>query len=133
MPLSAAQSTYDRLKKAAETPGAISGNELVQAQEQVTAGEALLQSKVQAKAATEETVKAQSDLQSYLRITSSGSWRGSGAAGRPTDIPSKTGSADSRTECPRLCAAYLYGKSGTDLARAGSKNTQHGGGTGCDQ
>ncbi len=29
--LAAAQSTYDRLKKAAETPGAIAGNELVQA------------------------------------------------------------------------------------------------------
>ena len=29
--LAAAQSTYDRLKKAAETPGAIAGNELIQA------------------------------------------------------------------------------------------------------
>ncbi len=38
--LAAAQSTYDRLKKAAETPGAIAGNELIQAQKQVEAAQA---------------------------------------------------------------------------------------------
>src|SRR4029077_11338914 len=37
--LAGAQSTYDRLKRAAETPGAISGNELIQAQKQVEAAE----------------------------------------------------------------------------------------------
>jgi RND family efflux transporter MFP subunit len=67
--LSAAQSTYDRLKKAAETPGAVSGNELVQAEDQVKAAEAALQSKRQAKAAMNETVRTQKDLESYLRIT----------------------------------------------------------------
>ena len=35
--LAAAQSTYDRLRKAAETPGAVAGNELIQAQKQVEA------------------------------------------------------------------------------------------------
>ena len=41
--LAAAQSTYDRLKKAAETPGAIAGNELIQAEKQVDAAQALVQ------------------------------------------------------------------------------------------
>jgi RND family efflux transporter MFP subunit len=67
--LSAAQSTYDKLKRAAETPGAISGNELIQAEDQVKAAEAAVQAKRQAKAAMEEAVKAQKDLESYLRIT----------------------------------------------------------------
>jgi RND family efflux transporter MFP subunit len=68
--LSAVQSTYDRLKKAAETPGAISGNELIQAEDQVKAAQAAVQSKRQVKAAMDETVKAQRDLESYLRIIS---------------------------------------------------------------
>jgi membrane fusion protein (multidrug efflux system) len=67
--LAAAQSTYDRLKKAAETPGAIAGNELVQAQKQVEAAQALVQSKRQAGIAVEATVRAQKDLEAYLRIT----------------------------------------------------------------
>lgn len=66
--LSAAQSTYDRLKKAAETPGAIAGNELIQAQKQVEAAQALVQSKRQAGTAVEATVRAQKDLEAYLRI-----------------------------------------------------------------
>ena len=41
--LAAAQSTYDRLKKAAETPGAIAGNELIQMEKQVEAAQALVQ------------------------------------------------------------------------------------------
>jgi RND family efflux transporter MFP subunit len=67
--LAAAQSTYDRLKKAAETPGAISGNELTQAQKQVEAAQALVQSKRQAGIAVEATVRAQKDLEAYLQIT----------------------------------------------------------------
>src|SRR5579859_6183035 len=45
--LAAAQSTYERLKKAAETPGAIAGNEVVLAQKQVEAAQALVQAKRQ--------------------------------------------------------------------------------------
>jgi membrane fusion protein (multidrug efflux system) len=67
--LAAAQSTYDRLKKAAETPGAIAGNELIQAQEQVEAAQAVVQSKRQARIAAEATMRAQKDLEAYLRIT----------------------------------------------------------------
>src|SRR6059058_866422 len=55
--LAAAQSTYDRLKKAAETPGAIAGNELVQAEQQVEAARALARSRQQASQAAESAVK----------------------------------------------------------------------------
>jgi membrane fusion protein, multidrug efflux system len=67
--LAATQSTLDRLAKASETPGAISGNELVQVRKQVEAGQALVQSKRQAVSAAEGLVRAQKDLQAYLQIT----------------------------------------------------------------
>ncbi len=67
--LAAAQSTYDRLKQAAETPGAIAGNELIQAQKQTEAAQAWVRSKEQAKHAAEASVNAQKEMQSYLRIT----------------------------------------------------------------
>jgi RND family efflux transporter MFP subunit len=67
--LAAAQSTYDRTKQAAETPGAIAGNELIQAEKQVDAAKALLNSRVQATRATESAVRALQDLQGYLKIT----------------------------------------------------------------
>ncbi len=66
--LSAAQSTYDRLKKAAETPGAVAGNELIQAQKQVEAAEAMVRSRQQASRAAEAAVRAQKDLETYLNI-----------------------------------------------------------------
>jgi membrane fusion protein (multidrug efflux system) len=67
--LAAAESTYDRLKKAAETPGAIAGNEIVQAQKQVEAAQAVVQSKRQARMGVEAAVRALKDLEGYLRIT----------------------------------------------------------------
>jgi len=67
--LAAAQSTYDRLKKAAETPGAIAGNELVQMEKQVEAAQALVHSREQAKHAAEAAVKTEKEMQAYLRIT----------------------------------------------------------------
>jgi len=67
--LGAAQATLDRLKKAAETPGAVAGNEVIQAQKQVEAAAALVQSKGQAGAALEDAVRTLKDLESYLRIT----------------------------------------------------------------
>ena len=67
--LAAAQSTYDQLKKAAETPGAIAGNELIQTGKQVEAAQALVRSREQAKHAAEAAVKIENELQSYLRIT----------------------------------------------------------------
>ena len=67
--LAAAQSTYDRTKKASETPGAIAGNELILAEKQVDAANALLNSRQQASRAAEAGVRALQDLQSYLKIT----------------------------------------------------------------
>jgi membrane fusion protein (multidrug efflux system) len=67
--LAAAQSTADRLQKASETPGAIAGNELIQAQKQVEAAQALVQSKQQASRAAAAALQAQKDLEAYLRMT----------------------------------------------------------------
>ena len=67
--LEAAQSTFDRLKKASETPGAIAGNELIQADKQVEAAKALLNSRLQAGRAAESSVQSLKDMQGYLRIT----------------------------------------------------------------
>jgi RND family efflux transporter MFP subunit len=65
----AAQSTYDRLKQAAETPGAVAGNELIQAEKQVEAAKALLNSRRQASKAAEASVRSLKDLLAYLRIS----------------------------------------------------------------
>jgi membrane fusion protein, multidrug efflux system len=67
--LSAAQSTYERLKKAAETPGAIAGNEVIQAEKQVEASQALVRSREQEKRAAQSDEQAQRDMQGYLKIT----------------------------------------------------------------
>ena len=67
--VAAAQSTYERLQKAAETPGAVAGNELIQAEKQVEAAKAMLNSRQQASRAAEAAVRIQKDLQAYLKIT----------------------------------------------------------------
>jgi RND family efflux transporter MFP subunit len=66
--LAAVQATLERMKKAAETPGAIADNEVVQAEKQVEAAQALLRSRQQAKLAAEAAVGIQKDLEAYLRI-----------------------------------------------------------------
>jgi RND family efflux transporter MFP subunit len=66
--LAAAQTTLDRLKKAAETPGAIAGIELVQAQKQVEALEALVSARQEAARAAEAAVRAEQEDEAYLRI-----------------------------------------------------------------
>ena len=65
----AAQSTLERLKKAAETPGAVAGNEIVIAQRQVDAFDALVRSKQQASSALTASVRSLKDLKGYLKIT----------------------------------------------------------------
>jgi RND family efflux transporter MFP subunit len=67
--LAAAQSTYERLKKASATPGAIAGHELVQAEQQVQAARALVESRGTAIHAAAAVVQAHKDLLAYLRIT----------------------------------------------------------------
>jgi RND family efflux transporter MFP subunit len=66
--LAAAASTCDRLKKAAETPGAIAGNELIQAQKQVEAAQAVVNSRTQARRVAESAVQAETDVEAYLKI-----------------------------------------------------------------
>jgi membrane fusion protein (multidrug efflux system) len=67
--LAAAQSTYDRMKKAAETPGAIAGNELIVAEKQVEAAKAVINSRKQATQAARASVQALKSLEEYLKIT----------------------------------------------------------------
>ena len=57
------------MKNAAETPGAIAGNELIQAEKQVDAARALLNSRSQASRAAEGAVQSLKDMQAYLKIT----------------------------------------------------------------
>ena len=67
--VAAAQSTYDRMKQAAETPGAVAGNELIVAEKQVEAAKALLNSRQQASKVAEAAVRSLKDLQAYLTIS----------------------------------------------------------------
>ncbi len=67
--LASTQGTYDKLKKAAETPGVISGNELSVAEKQVEAAQALVRARRESERAAQSSVQAQKDLQAYLKIT----------------------------------------------------------------
>jgi membrane fusion protein (multidrug efflux system) len=67
--LAAAQATYDRLKEAAKTPGAIAGNELIQAQTTVDSAQAAVESAQNSLKAAQAVVEATRDLQSYLKVT----------------------------------------------------------------
>jgi RND family efflux transporter MFP subunit len=67
--VAAAESTYDRMKKAAETPGAVAGNELVQAEKQVEAARAVVRARQQATRAAQAQAQAQKELEAYLRMT----------------------------------------------------------------
>jgi RND family efflux transporter MFP subunit len=67
--LEAARSTFERLTKAAQTPGSIAGNELTIAQKQMEAAEALVHSKEQAKGSAAAAVAGLKDLENYLIIT----------------------------------------------------------------
>jgi len=67
--LAAAQSTYQRTAEAAQTPGAVAGNDLVLAQKQVDAAQALRNARAKASAAAEDAVKALQAMLAYLKIT----------------------------------------------------------------
>jgi RND family efflux transporter MFP subunit len=67
--LAAAESTWDKLKKAAETPGVIAGNELTLAEKQVDAARALASARRQGVDAAEAAVHAQKLVEDYLQIT----------------------------------------------------------------
>ena len=67
--LAAAQSTLERIREAAKTPGAIAGNDVVQAQKQVDAAQALVQSRQRASGAAQAALDALKAMLAYLRIT----------------------------------------------------------------
>jgi membrane fusion protein, multidrug efflux system len=67
--LAAAQSTYERTQEAAKTPGAIAGNDIIQAQKQVEAAQALVNSRQRASAAAQSAANALKVMLAYLKIT----------------------------------------------------------------
>jgi membrane fusion protein, multidrug efflux system len=67
--LAAVQSTYGRTQEAAKTPGAIAGNDLVLAQKQVDAAQALANSRQKGSAAAQSAVNGLKAMQGYLKIT----------------------------------------------------------------
>ncbi|MGD0497072.1 MAG: efflux RND transporter periplasmic adaptor subunit [Bryobacteraceae bacterium] len=67
--LASDESVYERMKKAAETPGAIAGNELAVAEKQVDAARALVGAREQAVRAAQNAAQALADLRSYLKVT----------------------------------------------------------------
>src|SRR5262249_3984935 len=67
--MAASQSTFDRMKKAAETPGAIASNELIVAEKQVEADKAVINSRKQATQAAQANVQSIKTLEAYLKIT----------------------------------------------------------------
>ncbi|MBF0543656.1 MAG: efflux RND transporter periplasmic adaptor subunit [Candidatus Riflebacteria bacterium] len=67
--LAAARSTYESMKNAAKTAGAIAGNELTQAEKQVDALKALANSRQQAVRGAAATVRSLKSVETYLKIT----------------------------------------------------------------
>ena len=67
--LSAAQSTYDRLKAASQTPGVVAGNDLVVAEKNVEAAQALVSAYEGSAKAAEASVQSLKALEKYLTIT----------------------------------------------------------------
>jgi len=67
--LAADQSTYDQLKSASATQGAISGRELIQAQKAVEAAQALVESQGSAVVAAESSLRAVKQMEQYLSVT----------------------------------------------------------------
>lgn len=67
--LASSQSTYQRLKEASATLGAISGNELVTAEQLVEAAKGAVSSAEASQAAAQAAVDAVAKLQQYLNIT----------------------------------------------------------------
>ncbi len=64
----AAESTSAKLQEAAKTPGAVAGNELLQAQKQRDAAQALVDSRKAAVRTAKERLQASQAMESYLRV-----------------------------------------------------------------
>lgn len=64
----AAASTYTRMQEAAKTPGAVAGNELIQAEKQKDAANSLVMSRKAAVRSAKEKMQAMGEMESYLRV-----------------------------------------------------------------
>ncbi|MCL4403049.1 MAG: efflux RND transporter periplasmic adaptor subunit [Acidobacteria bacterium] len=64
----AAESIYDRLKKAAETPGVVAGNELLQAEKAAEGARAQVQATEDSVKASRVAVDAWKDMEDYLEV-----------------------------------------------------------------
>ena len=67
--LIAAQSTYERLKAASATPGAVAGNELIVADKNVEAVQAQIRAIEASAKAARAAVQPLKDMETYLRVT----------------------------------------------------------------
>ncbi|WP_353062267.1 efflux RND transporter periplasmic adaptor subunit [Tunturibacter psychrotolerans] len=65
----AAESTAAKLQEAAKTPGAVAGNELLQAEKQRDAAQALVDSRKAAVRTAKDRLQASQATESYLRVT----------------------------------------------------------------
>jgi RND family efflux transporter MFP subunit len=65
----AAESTYERLKEAAATPGAVAGNELIVAEKAVEAARAAVAALEDSRRAAEDSARSLNDLEGYLKVT----------------------------------------------------------------
>jgi RND family efflux transporter MFP subunit len=63
-----AQSTYDKLKSASETPGVVAGNDVIIAQKVVEAAQAQVNAFEQSAKAARATVEALKDMEGYLKV-----------------------------------------------------------------
>jgi RND family efflux transporter MFP subunit len=67
--LASDEGTYQRLKKASETPGVVAGNDLDVAQKAVDADRARVEASKQSEQAATDSARSVRDIESYLRIT----------------------------------------------------------------
>jgi membrane fusion protein (multidrug efflux system) len=67
--LAAQQSTFEKLRQAAQTPGAVAGNDMIQNEKQLEALRSLAASRQQAAQAAQAAVDAEKSLVAYLKIT----------------------------------------------------------------
>jgi membrane fusion protein, multidrug efflux system len=64
-----AASTYERLLEAAKTPGAVAGNELILAQKQKEAAEAVVEAREASVKVASSQLSSRKEMQAYLRVT----------------------------------------------------------------
>lgn len=67
--IAAAESTYERLNEASKTPGVVAGNDLIQAQKELQAVRASLQSCRNSALAARKSVDALKELEGYLQVS----------------------------------------------------------------